>query len=152
MNVMELLDSRQCNYEVTEHHAAFTAQKMAQEEHVHGMNVAKPVLVKADQEYFLCVLPACCLIDFEALRGVLGADIVRLADEVEMSRWFEDCDVGAEPPFGSFYGLETIMDDRLEDDDFIVFQGGTHGKAIRMEMAEYQKTEQPRVFSFSYHV
>ena len=152
MDVMELLDSRKCNYQVSEHHSAFTAQKMAQEEHVHGMNVAKPVLVRVDQDYYLCVLPACCMIDFDALRNVLGADVVRLADEVEMSRWFEDCEVGAEPPFGSFYGMETLMDDRLEQDDYIIFQGGKHDKAIRMDLAEYMRVEQPRVFSFSYHV
>jgi Ala-tRNA(Pro) deacylase len=69
-----------------------------------------------------------------------------------MAELFADCEIGAEPPFGSFYGLPTIMDDRLENDEFIVFQSGTHDRAIRMDMASYLRIETPRIGSFSYHL
>lgn len=150
MQVMELLDRFSADYKVSEHRPAFSAQRMAHEEHVHGMNVAKPVVVKADGQDYMCVLPACCRINFEALKSVLGVEQVELADEAHLSELFADCQLGAEPPFGSFYGLPTIMDDRLEDDEYIVFQGGTHDRAIRMGMAEYKRIESPRIFSFSY--
>ena len=150
MQVMEFLDRFSADYKVSEHHPAFSAQRMAHEAHVHGMNVAKPVVVTADGQDYMCVLPACCRINFEALKSVLGVEQVDLADEAHFSELFADCQLGAEPPFGSFYGLPTIMDDRLEDDEYIVFQGGTHDRAIRMGMAEYKRIESPRIFSFSY--
>jgi len=65
MNVMEYLEASESTYEVRSHRPVFTAQQMAQEEHIHGMNVAKPVIVKADGLYYMCVLPACCKIDFD---------------------------------------------------------------------------------------
>ena len=44
------------------------------------------------------------------------------------------------------------MDKALEEDDHIMFQAGTHEKAIRMSMADYQKLVKPKVLEFSYHV
>lgn len=152
MKVIDYLDMEAAQYEISEHRSAFTAQHMAQEEHVPGMYVAKPVVVSADGLKYMCVLPACCKIDFEALKSVLEADSVGLVDEVELDGLFPDCQIGAEPPFGSFYGMPTVMDDRLEDDDFIIFQGGTHERSIRMSMTDYLRIERPRVFAFSYHI
>lgn len=152
MKLMEYLDSKGVSYETTQHRPTFTAQQMAAEEHVPGMNVAKPVVVKADKTYYLCVLPACCKIDMDQLKTQLGAKQLALADEEELSRLFEDCALGAEPPFGDLYGLETIMDAALESDPFIVFQAGSHELAVRMDLADYKKLAQPKVFKFSYHM
>lgn len=152
MSITEFLDSCSTKYEVKHHRAVFTAQDMAQEEHVHGMNVAKPVIVKADERYYMCVIGACCKVDFDALKSVLEVSKIELATEAEMEQIFTDCQVGAEPPFGSFFGLTTIMDDRLEQDEFITFQAGTHQEAIKMTLDEYVRIESPRVGSFTYHV
>ena len=151
MKVLEFLDKSSAHYEVTQHRPTFTAQQMAAEEHVPGMEVAKPVIVKADDEIYMCVLPACCKIDFEALGYQLGADEVYLVDESEMAKMFPDCALGAEPPFGGLYGLTTLVDRTLEQDDYIVFQSGTHDKAVRMEMAEYKELADPIILDFSYH-
>ncbi len=152
MNVIEFLDETQAKYEVTQHRPTFTAQQMAAEEHVPGMQVAKPVLIRVEEEHYLCVLPACCKVDLDALKGQLGVDDVELADESEMARLFPDVALGAEPPFGEMYGLLTFMDRSLDNCEYMVFQGGSHDMAIRMEVAEYKRLANPRIFSFSYHI
>ena len=152
MSIIEFLDSCGSSYEVKHHRAVFTAQEMAQEEHIRGMNVIKPVIVKADGRFYMCVIPACCKINFDSLKSVLEADEIDLADETDMDRIFTGCQIGAEPPFGSFFGLPTIMDDRLEQDDFIIFQAGTHQDAIEMKLEDYMRIESPHVYSFTYHV
>ena len=151
MKVVDYLDEVSASYEITQHRPTFTAQQMAAEEHVPGMAVAKPVIVKTGDAYYMCVLPACCKIDLDALKSHLGVRQVELADETEMAKLFPDSALGAEPPFGSLYDLETIMDKTLEADEYIVFQGGTHEQAIRMDMAEYRRIAQPKVLAFSYH-
>lgn len=151
MKVVDFLEEASAHYEITQHRPTFTAQQMAAEEHVPGMAVAKPVIVKADQTYYMCVLPACCKIDLDALKSHLGVAQVELADESEMARLFPDSALGAEPPFGSLYDLETIMDKTLEADEYIVFQGGTHEQAIKMDMDEYRRVARPKVLAFSYH-
>lgn len=151
MQVMEFLDKAGVNYEVTEHKAVFTAQRMAAEEHEPGKYVAKPVIIKAGDEYVMCVLAACCKVDLRALKKQLGAKSVKLAEENQIGKIFPDCDLGAEPPFGNLYDLPTIMDKSLEKDDHILFQAGSHEKAIRMSMADYRKLVAPQILDFSYH-
>jgi len=152
MGLMEFLDKSAVRYEITEHKPAFTAQNMAAVEHEPGRYVAKPVIVKADGKYVMCVLSACYKIDLAALKSQLGVKSVALADENDIARIFTDCEVGAEPPFGNLYDLPTIIDKALEKDEHIMFQAGTHEKAIRMSMDDYRKLAAPRVLEFSYHV
>ena len=152
MRVTEFLNDSSVNYEVVEHKPAFTAQQMAALEHEPGKYVAKPVIIKADNEYMMCVLAACYKIDLGALKNQLGAKKVELADENEIGEIFDDCDLGAEPPFGNLYDLPVIMDKALEDDDHILFQAGTHEQAIRMDMDDYRKLVKPKVLDFTYHM
>jgi Ala-tRNA(Pro) deacylase len=152
MRLMEFLDNSGVKYEITEHQPAFTAQQVAAQEHEPGQYVAKPVIVKVDGKYVMCVLSACNKIDLGGLKSRLGAKSAELADEDELGKIFDDCELGAEPPFGNLYELLTIMDKSMEQDDHIMFQGGTHEKAIRMSMADYRKLVKPKLLEFSYHV
>ena len=152
MRVIEYLDKSAIRYEVTEHPPTFTAQQMAAIEHEPGKFVAKPVIVKADGKYIMCVLSACYKIDLGTLKSQLGVEKVELADEKEIGKIFDDCELGAEPPFGNLYDLPTIMDKALVDDDHILFQAGTHKEAIQMSIADYRKLVEPKILEFTYHV
>ena len=149
MKVVEFLETNSAKYEVTRHQPTYSAQQMAAAEHVPGREVAKPVVVKADGKYYMCVLAACCKVDLDALKEDLRADRVALAGEDEMSKLFADCELGAEPPFGNLYGLETLMDESLQADEHIVFQAGTHEQAIKMATLDYKELVSPQVLSFS---
>lgn len=150
MGVLELLDKSGVRYEVSEHKPTFTAQRLAAVEHEPGRYVAKPVVVKADGKYILCVLSAADKIDLRALKSSLGAKEVELAEEKEMGKIFGDCELGAEPPFGNLYDIVTVIDKRLEKDDHIIFQAGSHEKSVKMSMADYRKLVSPKVLEFSY--
>jgi Ala-tRNA(Pro) deacylase len=151
MSVTELLDKSGVQYELSEHKPTFSAQRLAAQEHESGKHVAKPVLVKADGKNIMCVLAANRKVDLRKLKGQLGADSVELASEEQLGGIFTDCELGAEPPFGNLYDLPTIMDKDMEKDDHILFQSGSHVKAIRMSMTDYRKLVEPSVLDFSYH-
>jgi len=152
MRVMEFLDESAVHYEVSEHAPAFTSQQMAAVEHEQGKYVAKPVIIKADGKFIMCVLSACYKIDLGALKSQLGAKSVDLAEEKEIGSIFDDCELGAEPPFGNLYDLPVVMDKAMEKDDHSTFQAGTHDKAIRMGMDDYRKLVEPKLLEFSYHM
>ena len=151
MEAMDFIDNAGISYEVCVHKPTFTAQNMAAAEHESGKYVAKPVVVKADGKYLMCVLSACHKIDLQALKNKLNATLVELAEEKELAAIFTDCQLGAEPPFGNLYGMETIMDKALAKHDHILFQMGTHEKAVRIRMADYKKLAAPKILEFSYH-
>jgi Ala-tRNA(Pro) deacylase len=151
MKVIKFLDKSGVKYEVMEHRPIFTAQRMAAEDHESGKYVAKPVIVKVDGKYVMCVIAACCKVDMDALKNNLGAKTVELAEEKEIAKIFSDCEVGAEPPFGNLYDLIVILDKSLDKCDHIRFQGGTHKSSVRMSMDDYRKLANPRVLDISCH-
>ena len=150
MRVMEFLDKSRAQYEILEHAPVFSAQGLAAIEHEPGKYVAKPVIVKTDDRYIMCVLAAPHKVDLGKLKGQLDATSVTLADEDEVGKLFPDCELGAEPPFGNLYDMSTVMDKGLEKDDHILCQAGTHGQAIRMSMADYRKLVEPKVLEFTF--
>lgn len=152
MEILDYLKKAKVKCEVREHKPTFSAQQMAATEHEPGMFVAKPVIIKADDKFVMCVLPACRKIDLQALKKQLGAKSVELAEEEEIGKLFTDCELGAEPPFGNLYDMPTVMDKSLEDDDHIVFQAGSHDKAVKISMADYRKLVNPKILDFSYQM
>jgi Ala-tRNA(Pro) deacylase len=147
---MDYLDKSGVKYEIDTHSPTFTAQRMASIEHQSGKFVAKPVIVKVDGKFMMCVLSAPKKVDLQALKTSLGAKSVELADENDMAKIFDDCQLGAEPPFGDLYKLPTIIDKDLDSQDHILFQAGSHEKTIQMSMADYRKLAKPKVLKFSY--
>jgi Ala-tRNA(Pro) deacylase len=150
MTVTEFLETQHCPFRVTEHHPVYTAEQLATCEHVSPRNVAKPVIIRADGKYYVCVLPADRRIDLYAVQKHLKAKNIRLASEHEMADLFDDAEIGAESPIGTMYDLPTLMDKKLAKDTEIVFQAGTHDRAVWMRMDDYKKLTNPIVFRFSY--
>jgi Ala-tRNA(Pro) deacylase len=142
------LDDMQVAYRVSHHPSAYTAQDLAMAEHVSGKKVIKPVIVKADEEFVMCALPACYKVDLDELRNQLQVRDVELAQEDHLRQLFPDCEVGAAPPIGRLYGMTTLMDESLIRDDHVTFQAGTHTDAVTMSLADYRRVAQPELAHF----
>ena len=151
MNVAELLQEKEVQYDVIPHRDTYDAQRMAQTLHVSGREVAKTVLLRVDAGYLHCVavLPAHKTVDLDEVSKLLGGSKVELAPEIEISQHCPDCELGALPPFGSQYGMKTLVDESLTNDKEIVFEGNTHHEAIRMQFEDFRKVEQPQIGSFA---
>jgi Ala-tRNA(Pro) deacylase len=150
MKIFDYLDQSHADYSVSEHEPAYSAQVIAAEEHERGRYVAKPVIIKSEGNYIMCVLAAPHKVIFDKLRDYLRTQDVRMASEEEIRTLFPDCEDGAEPPFGGLYDMRTIMDSSLEADDHIVFQAGSHNRAVHMRMEDYIALANPEVIDFAY--
>lgn len=146
--VKNLLDERGLAYEELHHAEAYTAQALAQREHFTGHRVAKVVVVMADGRPVALILPASRHIALDKVRDVLGAQLVRLASEEEIHEHFCDCEVGAMPALRHWPGVDVVMDPSMRVRGDIVFQGGTHRDAIRMDFDDWFRIVNPRVESF----
>jgi Ala-tRNA(Pro) deacylase len=148
MNVQNYLRQQNVSFTAMPHQPTFDAQSLALAVHVPGQEVAKSVLLRSGREYVLAVLPATHTVDLHGVRDLLGGGQVALATEAECGSHFADCELGALPPFGSEYGMRTIMDRSLLADEEIIFEGNTHREAIRMRTADFRSLEQPLVGDF----
>jgi Ala-tRNA(Pro) deacylase len=152
MNVREFLEMEHVPFDVLPHRSTYTAQDLAQSLDVPGDNVAKTVLLNVDNQFMLGVLPATHQISVAMLEKCLNATSITFATEEELSRVFPDCERGVAPPFGTQYGLVTIVDQSLTDDEHIVFEGNSHSEAIYLRYQDYEKIEHPRVATFTFHI
>ena len=152
MEIEKVLRDAGVKFTKREHPVTYTAQELAAEEHVSGDDVAKPVLVNAGEKNVMCVLPASCKIDLGKLAKALKVKGCRLIGEGDMAKLFPDVEVGAEPPFGKFYGLETLVDSRLSGRATITFTAGSHRSAIQMDYADYARLAEPTEADFAVHL
>jgi Ala-tRNA(Pro) deacylase len=145
------LRENQVPFQLQHHPLAYTAQEVAESEHVPGKLLAKVVVVLVDGEMVLLALPAPFEIDWSQAAELLGAKQVRLAHEGEFAATFGDCEIGAMPPFGNLYGLPTYVDGALAKNETIVFQAGTHTETIGLMYADFERLVGPTVASFAGH-
>lgn len=148
MRIAKLLAEQQVDFESLPHPPAFTAHKLAKSLHVPGRQVAKCVLLRDSVGFLLAVLPATHQVDAERLARYLGG-AVRLASGEEVASVFPDCEWGVVPPFGTLYGVRTLLDDALAADDLIVFEAQTHVQAIRLRCRDFERLEKPLRLPFS---
>jgi Ala-tRNA(Pro) deacylase len=143
--VRDELDRWGICYEESQHAEAFTAQEVAQREHISGHRVAKVVCVLADGWPCELVLPASRRVRLDWVARLLGADTVRLATEDQLTEYFPDCEPGALPALRYWEGVEVIADGHLKTDGDIMIMGGTHRDAVRMNFDDWFNLVQPRI-------
>ncbi len=143
------LDTEGVAYTIDEHPPRYTAQELAQVEHVSGRLIAKAVMVVADGNPVMVVVPGVAKVDLGAVRKALGAQEVRLAIEEEFGHLFPGCEVGAMPPFGNLYGVPVLVDAALARDPVIFFNAGSHRRTATMTYRDYARLVHPAVGAFA---
>jgi Ala-tRNA(Pro) deacylase len=108
---------------------------------LHG---AKTVVVHVDDRFAMVVEPAARRLNLGRFKEAVGAERVWLAEEPELNRLFPDCELGAMPPFGNLYGMDTYVVSELAEDDEIAFNAGTHTELVRMRYRDFEALVHPK--------
>jgi len=143
--ITNYLDEHEIKYVVVKHSKAFTAQEIAASAHIPGKNMAKTVIVRADGTLVMVVLPSTHDVDEEHLGEQIGANSVKIAAEDDFSDRFPDCEIGAMPPFGNLYDMQTFAVRELTEDDEIAFNAGNHREVIKMSYEDFEKLCEPKI-------
>ena len=147
-HISKFLDSQHVPYQSFTHSRAYTAQGIAQAQHLSGKKLAKVVMVIVDNKQpIMAVVPASHRVDLDLLGLALNTDHIRLATEEEFKDLFPECELGAMPPLGNIYHLEVWIDQKLKLPT-IAFNAGTHAEIIQMSFADFDRMVQPRTASF----
>jgi Ala-tRNA(Pro) deacylase len=147
--IRKTLQLRGIPFEELHHPEVYTAQEVAQREHVSGHRLAKVVVVMVDGRPVELILPASRHVDLQRVRLILKAKEVRLAREEEMEKFFNDCELGAVPALRHWKGVDVLMDRSMNVEGKIVFQAGTHQDAVRLNFRDWYELVQPQVATFS---
>ena len=140
----DCLEEKGVFYEIVRHPEAVTAQRAAEVEHVKARYHAKVVMVRSNGRHLMAVVPADHRVDLQKIEKLTGQPAT-LESEQDFKGLFPDCAVGAMPPFGNLFGLETYVDESLAQQDYIVFEAGTHTDAIKLNYRDYERIVRPQV-------
>ncbi len=140
----ELLDENDIKYVSIMHSMAFTAVEVAKSAHIPSRELAKTVIIKADNKLAMAVVPANYKVNLDILRHALGTQDIQLAKESEFTPHFKDCEVGAMPPFGCLYDMDVYIAESLSEDEKIAFNAGSHLEAIQIDYKDYERLVKPQ--------
>ena len=137
LTLQQYLDDQHIDYDVMVHERTGCSSRTAEVSHVSGNCLAKGVVLTREGGYVLAVVPASCHVQLDAIRQMLHCP-VEMASEEEIATLFPDCDVGAVPPVGAPYAVEAIVDDSLDRQADIYFEGGDHRSLVHLRGAEFR--------------
>lgn len=136
----EFLDSQQVAYELIPHSRTGSSMETAEEARVPGNRVAKAVIIRENGSYAMVIVPSARHVDLAILRQQFGHE-AELATEAELGNLFPDCAIGAVPPVGAAWGLDTYLDDCLLDQQEVYFEAGDHEELVRVSSEQFQRLQ-----------
>ena len=152
------LKDRKVKYAVVEHKVVYTAYDLAATLHVEPKTIMKSLLIGADRELVLALVPGNMNLDLGKLKKIIavawkkaGAKApkkVDLASEKMIQKKITK-KTGALIPFGSYYKLQTFCDSKLLKEKKLLVNTEIFTESLQMSGANYKKAENPVVGSFS---
>jgi Ala-tRNA(Pro) deacylase len=145
-DVTKVLDDAGAEYELLHH--AHTERAVAEAEAL-GLSpaeVAKTLIARTPDGPLRALVPASDRIDMRKLREAVGAskDDVQLATEEEMARDYPEFALGAVPPVGGSRHDPVIVDRKLAEQEWLVFEAGTHDDSVRIRTEDFMRITDAR--------
>jgi Ala-tRNA(Pro) deacylase len=130
------LEDHHVKYDLIPHEPTVSSLGTASACHIGDDRLAKGIVLRDPQGYWLAVLPASRQIRLSDLKAELGAR-AELATEQEVAEVFPDCARGAIPPVGACYGLDVIVDGSVDEQPEVYFEGGDHATLVHVSQADF---------------
>ena len=135
-------------FEILEHAPVHTSEEAARVRGTRLQQGAKALVVRAEDRFVHCVLPAHLRADNAALRAIVGTRKLRFATREELQR-LTGCEPGAVPPFGNLFGLPVLVDEGLCRSERVAFNAGSHARSITMRSADLVRVSGATVCRFA---
>ncbi len=141
--VIAKLNAAGVPFETAHHEPTRTSEDASRIRGVEMHSGAKALVVRGHKTgaHYLCVIPADLKLDSKAVKTVFG-EPVGFASDLEA---VTGCVPGSMPPFGSIFGLRTVVDPRLGDNETINFNAGSLTDSVRMRYDDWRNVEHPEV-------
>jgi prolyl-tRNA editing enzyme YbaK/EbsC (Cys-tRNA(Pro) deacylase) len=140
--VTKLLDEAKVKYKVLEHKVVYTAHDVGATTKKKLSEIAKVVLVRADKDFVLIVLPAGKYVDMAGIKKALKAKKVSMASEKDITKYLKT-KVGLLHPFGSSYNLQTLMDKGMTRAKKMIASAGTYTDSVEVAIKDFEKLVKP---------
>lgn len=134
--MIEHLEHAGIAFELIPHPHTETALAEAKALRVRPEDVAKTIVLSTPEGFVRAVLPASERLDLHKARELLGTGDVRLATEEVLAGAYPEFELGAVPPLAEASGDRVLIDKRLFESGWIVFEAGTHEQSLRLRTTD----------------
>ena len=151
--LVKYLEEAGVDHEILEHKTVYTALDVANTMKKKMDEVAKSLLVKADKDYFLVLLPADYNLDFKKLGKCIGAQtgkkikVVKIPGEKIMEKALK-IKAGTMSAFGHLHKLPVVADKALLKVKKAIFSSGSFNHSVEMAVKDFVKLENAIFGSF----
>jgi prolyl-tRNA editing enzyme YbaK/EbsC (Cys-tRNA(Pro) deacylase) len=151
--LIKYLEDRGVKHKFLEHRTVYTAMDAAATMKKKINEIAKSLLVKADKDYFLVILPADHNLDFDKLKKFISklkakdVKTVMIPGEKIMAEALK-LKQDALSAFGQLHKLEVIMEKKLADAKKAIFSSGSYNHSVEMAVKDFVKLENAVLGSF----
>jgi Ala-tRNA(Pro) deacylase len=161
--ILNYLEKKEYKFEIIKHKITYTAFDTArttqkQEKKVKPEEIAKTLVVKADKDYFLALVPASRKLDKKKLLKIVNASKKKKKEklyrslELAKESWMKKNvlgKVGATPPFKELLGLDIYIDNILAKQKNLYLGSGEYEYSIKVPTKQYLKNEEAIKGNFS---
>ena len=138
-------------YDIVAHEPTKSSMRTAEASRISGDRVAKAVVLRDEYGYVLAILPASHHIRL-TISGCNLAWMLSWQTSTKSKSYSTTACAGAIPPVGECYGLDTVVDDSIEEQPEVYLEGGDHATLVHMSHAQFASlTATARHGSFSVH-
>jgi len=145
--VLKYLEKARVKHEILEHKTVYTAIDAAMTIKRKLNEIAKSLLIKADKDYYLVLMPADSNLNFEKLKKVIGKikakeiKVIKIPGEkiVESALKIK---AGSITAFGKLHKVGVIIDKKFEKVKKAVFAAGTPNYSIEMAVKDFIDLEE----------
>lgn len=147
------LEKAKVKHNILEHKTVYTAYDTAVTMGKKLNEVVKTLLVAADKDYYLAILPADHNLDFKKLTAhlskVTGKKVkaVKIPGEEVMKNLLK-VKAGAMSAFGGLHKLPVVMEKNLAKAKKAVFASGSFNHSVEMAVKDFVKLENAALGSF----
>lgn len=151
--LVQYLEKAGVDHNILEHRTVYTAIDAASTIKKKLNEIAKSLLVKADKDYYLVLLPADYNVDFQKLGKCIGihrgkdVKVVKIPGEKIMEEALK-VKAGAMSAFGQLHKLPVVMDKGLAKVKKAVFSSGSFNHSVEMAVKDFAKLENAFLGSF----
>jgi len=146
--ITDFLDKNKIKYEKISHRTVYTAYDKAATLKVKPNMIGKTLILKIDPsttlragtDLVIALISGNKNLDKNKLRKIAKVKRVDFVSETVIKNKFKGVKIGAIPPFGNLWGLQTFVDRALTNQPKIIVSGGDYNWSIKITPAVLKKT------------
>lgn len=152
--IVELLRNSRLWFETFEHQPVRTSEEAAGVRTGYSIHQgAKAIIIKIERSkrekfFAMLVFPADFRFDSKKVKKYFSAQSFRFATEEEVKSLIGGVIPGGVPPFGNLFNLEVLVDEKLFENEKIIFNAGDQRFSVAIRSEDYRKLVNPKITSF----